>query len=68
VTSVLVLAFLILLAGLTGYYIGPGFGRYVSWGIAFALLLVMVRRVFNGGRGGKGIAVRPEVQGPPDFN
>ena len=57
-TCVFVLAFFILLTGLTGYYIGPGFYRYVSWGIGFALFLVMVRRVFNGGRGGKGIAVR----------
>lgn len=63
---VLVLAILIVLTAVAGFYIGPGLGYYVAGIICFVLILVILRRVFVGGPRGKGLAVRPEAEGPAD--
>jgi hypothetical protein len=59
------LAILIAVIALGGYYVGPGLGYYGSGGICFVLLLMILYRVFAGGPGGRGINVRPEVEGGP---
>jgi hypothetical protein len=68
VLLIFVLAFLMLLSSLWGYYMGPGFGYYIGGGVSIALLLGIIYRVFAGGRKGKGLTVRSEVEGPSDPN
>ncbi len=59
------LAILMAFIALAGYYIGPGLGYYGAASLCFVLLLVIVYRVFAGGPGGRGMAVRPEVEVGP---
>jgi hypothetical protein len=59
------LAILMAFIALASYYIGPGLGYYAGASLCFVLLLVIVYRVFAGGR--RGIVVRPEVEGPPSL-
>jgi hypothetical protein len=60
------LAILMVFIALAGYYIGPGLGYYGGASLCFLLLLVILYRVFTGGRKGRGIVVGPEVEGPPE--
>jgi hypothetical protein len=60
------LAILMALIGLGGYYIGPGLGYDGAASLCFILLLVILYRVFAGGPRGRGVVVRPEVEGPPE--
>ena len=59
------LALLMALIAAAGYYIGPGLGYYGGASLCFVLLLVILYRVFAGGVRGRGIVVRPEVEGSP---
>jgi hypothetical protein len=61
---VITLAILMALIAVSGYYIGPGLGYYGAAGLCFVLLLGILYRVFAGGPRGRGIVVRPEVEGP----
>ena len=63
---VFVLALLIVVTALVGSYIGPGRGYYGAGVVCFVLILVILHRVFVGGPSGKGLAVRPEAEGPAD--
>jgi hypothetical protein len=63
---VITLAILVALIALAGYYMGPGLGYYGAASLCFVLLLVILYRVFAGGPKGRGIIVRPEVEGPPE--
>jgi hypothetical protein len=63
---VFVLAILIVVTALAGSYIGPGLGYFGAGVICLVLILVILYRVFAGGPKGKGIAVRPEAEGPAD--
>jgi hypothetical protein len=63
-TLIIALAILMVLIALTGYYLGPGLGYYGAGSLCFLLLSVILYRVFAGGSKGKGIVVRPEVEGP----
>jgi hypothetical protein len=59
---VFILAILMVFIALAGYYLGPGLGYYGAAVLCLILLSVILYRVF----GRKGIAVRPEVEGPPE--
>ena len=62
---VFVSAFLIVISSLIGYYLGPGISRDVCGGIALVFLVIILYRVFKGGRDGKGLRVGNEAEGPP---
>ena len=63
---VLVLGILIVVTALVGSYMGPGVGYYGAGIICIVLMLVILHRVFAGGPRGKGLPIRPEVEGPAD--
>jgi hypothetical protein len=63
---VITLAILMALIAVVGYYVGPGLGYYGAASLCFVLLLVILYRVFAGGARGRGVVVRPEVEGTPE--